>query len=713
MKSQLAMPASESTKQGKQPPKEAVGTSADRPIPTELAAPGGSLARFAFAQMRVLPPEQRSSAILFPYSDLRLPIQRKVTIGAANDPLELEADAIAERVMSMSEPAGPTQASSAGTIQRKCACEGSDAECAACKEKRETILQRKPMNVITALEMPVPAREIASAGDAPSVVHQALHLSGKPLERSIRRLFEPRFGYDFSQVRVHTDKKAGESAAALGAKAYTTGSDVVFGAGYYEPNSHNGQRLIAHELAHVCQQRRGRAPAVQRAPNEQPLFWWHMRGAAVLEAKKALNRYHQQERDAGREGFGKDWRPLTENDLVDDQTSSALGVFERQRHLRHQDSRLWQETLDALSEITAAPATGAESTTAGTPPAVSQQALREDIEKVSSEDVRAQWASRRDSFIKVASDPDNKLKALQMYQIWLHFWIDEQAVDVANFQVVEKKTRDSMDPVVYVDKRMDFDKGKRNALGAEFEAAADRKDAAAFLFSCVREVHDWLENYVDEMHKRVTMRQVNEKALEIARAKQMFQEIFAPVILGAIALGSSGSQGGRPSGPPKPDKPPGGPSEVEKPPGEVEKPPDTPPKVTSPQAEAPAVAKRYNFGGEGEKPGFIDVNAMIGNRLTEVQIRARNPTGGFIQADMAEFLEKADSDSASEIWAGQIPSQALGKNPSSIAANMKRVLVPGGTAKFNVSSGVGPAVTKSFEEAGFVCQSHGCSFTKK
>jgi hypothetical protein len=76
---------------------------------------------------------------------------------------------------------------------------------------------------------------------------------------------ERRFGHDFSQVRVHTDARASESAKAIGARAYTVGRDVVFAAGQFAPHSTKGNMLLAHELAHVLQQR-NRAPIIQRAP---------------------------------------------------------------------------------------------------------------------------------------------------------------------------------------------------------------------------------------------------------------------------------------------------------------------------------------------------------------------------------------------------------------------------------------------------------------
>lgn len=78
---------------------------------------------------------------------------------------------------------------------------------------------------------------------------------GRPLEPAVRRGYEAYFGHDLSQVRVHADTVAAESAEALGADAYTAGPHVVFGAGKYAPDTQAGRRVLAHELAHVVQQR--------------------------------------------------------------------------------------------------------------------------------------------------------------------------------------------------------------------------------------------------------------------------------------------------------------------------------------------------------------------------------------------------------------------------------------------------------------------------
>jgi Domain of unknown function (DUF4157) len=125
-------------------------------------------------------------------------------------------------------------------LQRRCACGGTpgpDGGCSACKARR---LQR----------------QAAGAGPriAPPIVHDVLHSPGRPLEPAARAQMEARFGHDFSQVRVHTDAMAAESARAVSAAAYTVGRNVVFAGGRYRPDTAEGRSLVAHELAHVVQQ---------------------------------------------------------------------------------------------------------------------------------------------------------------------------------------------------------------------------------------------------------------------------------------------------------------------------------------------------------------------------------------------------------------------------------------------------------------------------
>jgi hypothetical protein len=196
-----------------------------------------------------------------------------LTVGAANDPLEHEADAVADRVMRMPEP-GVALARAPLQVSRKCAeCEeeegrptgpsGTDPppsvlrrKCAACEE--ETKVQRKATDPGAAAEA------------APPIVTEALRSPGHPLDAATRAYFEPRFGYDFSGVRVHTGRVAEQSARDVNAHAYSVGQDIVFGADQYAPGATSGRALIAHELTHVVQQGKPGPLSSRAAIRRQP-----------------------------------------------------------------------------------------------------------------------------------------------------------------------------------------------------------------------------------------------------------------------------------------------------------------------------------------------------------------------------------------------------------------------------------------------------------
>jgi uncharacterized protein DUF4157 len=143
----------------------------------------------------------------------------------------------ARRVTAAPLPAAPV-------LQRKCACGGTatstDTECEQCKKKK---LQRR-------------AKNNSELEDVPEIVEEVLNAPGRPLDADARSFMEPRFGHDFSRVRVHTDARAAASARSVNALAYTVGSNVVFAQGQYAPGKSHGRKLLAHELAHVVQQRR-------------------------------------------------------------------------------------------------------------------------------------------------------------------------------------------------------------------------------------------------------------------------------------------------------------------------------------------------------------------------------------------------------------------------------------------------------------------------
>jgi Domain of unknown function (DUF4157) len=163
-----------------------------------------------------------------------LPIQAKLKVGAVNDPLEQEADRVADQVIRM--PAHEVAAASARPqISRKCD---------KCEEEEK--LQKKE------------AGPQVATGEAPTSVHPVLRAPGQPLDAATRAYFEPRFGRDLTQVRVHADAPAAESARDVNAYAYTVGRNMVFDAGRFAPSTSEGRTLLAHELTHVVQQGFGR-----------------------------------------------------------------------------------------------------------------------------------------------------------------------------------------------------------------------------------------------------------------------------------------------------------------------------------------------------------------------------------------------------------------------------------------------------------------------
>jgi Domain of unknown function (DUF4157) len=210
-----------------------------------------------FSKVPIFPPDRANSQQASPPLTAPHPsslIQPKLAIGRVDDPLEHEADRTADQIMRM--PA-PEVSVSAGVEE----------------EQKALNLQTKP---VTTLQTP---------SVAPGLVHEVLHSRGQPLDPVTQAFFEPRFGYDFSRVRVHADAQAADSARALGALAYTVGADITFGHAHYQPNTTAGRRLLAHELAHTIQQAAG--PVVQRSPDSGSpgLPWYQRQQLEALEQK--------------------------------------------------------------------------------------------------------------------------------------------------------------------------------------------------------------------------------------------------------------------------------------------------------------------------------------------------------------------------------------------------------------------------------------------
>lgn len=167
-------------------------------------------------------------------------VQAKLRISQPNDPDELEADRLADRVMRMPEGHLATMqhvSPHPDTIQPKCSgCEEESVE------KDELLRKESPVGFAA---QPSPHSDHVS---------KAIGGGGRGLSAETRAFFEPRLGYKLDGVRIHTGGDASTSAQIIGAEAYTLGTNIVFNENRYQPETYGGKQLLAHELAHVTQQ---------------------------------------------------------------------------------------------------------------------------------------------------------------------------------------------------------------------------------------------------------------------------------------------------------------------------------------------------------------------------------------------------------------------------------------------------------------------------
>ncbi|MDB5145996.1 MAG: hypothetical protein JWQ57_16 [Mucilaginibacter sp.] len=220
------------------------------------------------------PPEAKNNAVtnfnsIPVFSPSPFQIRAKPIVNQPGDQYEREADAMAESVMQIDKNEIPeTRLSPPDIIHRKCATCGNDVEendesiqripiqrkCDKCEEEEK--LQRKELG--------------SSAPEVSPAVNQTLQSPGQPLDEDIRSLMEPRFGFDFSKVRIHNNSQAKQSAKEINARAYTYKNNIVFGEGQYQPQTQNGKKLLAHELTHVVQQLGNMsAKSIQRKPGDK------------------------------------------------------------------------------------------------------------------------------------------------------------------------------------------------------------------------------------------------------------------------------------------------------------------------------------------------------------------------------------------------------------------------------------------------------------
>ena len=275
-----------------------------------MFAPAPAVARF-----RSAPPPIRRSAVAQPATVVGLrenttksacacgggcpgcagvEVQPKLIVGDVNDPAEREADAIAAKVMR-----SPIRSAEEGASARKPVIRRTDAGSDG-----------------------GPGGGVALGPRAAARVDAAMR-GGQPLSADVRATMEPRFGADFSGVRIHRGTEAADSAAAIGARAYTLGHNIAVGQGQWAPGTEAGDRLIAHELAHVVQAER--APVLRRLVGPPPP------GADQISREVAEQALRRAQREAGRQvvrraGWRAFWRAVARRFALRGVTMAALSA---------------------------------------------------------------------------------------------------------------------------------------------------------------------------------------------------------------------------------------------------------------------------------------------------------------------------------------------------------------------------------------------------
>ena len=171
-------------------------------------------------------------------------IQKKLSIGSPNDAYEMEADNVADKVVSISNNQVQTTSKKGSLVQRKCA---------SC-EKEE--LQKKPLakSITPLIQRASNGSESSVASDNVTSKINKSKGSGNMMDNNTQSSMENSFGADFSDVRIHTGSNAIQLSKQLNAQAFTVGNDVYFNEGKYNPTSNSGKHLLAHELTHTLQQ---------------------------------------------------------------------------------------------------------------------------------------------------------------------------------------------------------------------------------------------------------------------------------------------------------------------------------------------------------------------------------------------------------------------------------------------------------------------------
>jgi hypothetical protein len=236
---------------------------------TVRPAPGS--VSWDFSKISIFPPDSTNqSQARSPHSTPPLPgaIQAKLSVGPVSDPLEREADRVADQVMGKVMPARPVLQTNAGVsgIQRQEADQTTAAD--------QMLADNNPLTaqIEQLLSQDGIQRNSAGGGDHGTDGIESLLSStkgsGQPIPSPSRAEMEGAFGADFSGIRLHTNNRAVQMNRQLNSYAFTHGQDIYFNEGAFDPSTREGKHLLAHELTHTLQQSGSQIRRLSVTPNE-------------------------------------------------------------------------------------------------------------------------------------------------------------------------------------------------------------------------------------------------------------------------------------------------------------------------------------------------------------------------------------------------------------------------------------------------------------
>lgn len=432
---------------------------------------------------------------LIPVHTLATPkLQTKLTINRPGDEFEQEADRVADQVMRPNpNPASPAARPS-----------------------------------------------FAGAFHPPPIVQDLLRSSGQPLERSMRILMEHRLDRDLKDVRVHTDSRADLSARTLGATAYTVGNHIAFAYTNYSPSTQAGQRLLAHELAHVLQQR-GEPRAIQCSPAPTQAEAASIRSARVRGQQLAARvRRHGKLSKEVRATINRDLASLDgeAKEAYLGQVRPALFHVSNMPEIEMQGDPAPNQPAQAPTKPPETDAERAKREYEGMAAFYSseresqlesnariQAQYRRDVPNMTASDIDREWKRGDDTFVAVASTPGNKLKAEQLVRIWMRHWNDRDEAGKAEEHAIlrEEAGRDYDAYIRKITRFYESDAG-RDAMGPKFRKAVDDQAMALLMRKNVYEVSIFLQTTDDE-GKSHTLEQLDRMAIASEQVKAPFEQI--------------------------------------------------------------------------------------------------------------------------------------------------------------------------------------------